>query len=104
MLQQLADAGTELVLGGHVHQASIAERREFQALEGEPAHTLVLVTAPGFSRVRPDRKGEALGLNVIETDSQTLAIVTYAWVGEQFEQIGRHSFARLTAFPPEHTP
>ena len=62
------------------------------------------MTAPGFSRVRPDRKGEALGLNVIETDSQTLAIVTYAWAGKQFEQTGRRSFARLTAFQPERTP
>ena len=35
VLQQLADSGVELVLGGHVHQASIAERREFQAFEGE---------------------------------------------------------------------
>jgi 3',5'-cyclic AMP phosphodiesterase CpdA len=104
VLQQLADAGAELVLGGHVHQASIAERREFQAFAGEPGPSLVLVTAPGFSRVRPDRKGEALGLNVVEADDRTLAIDTYAWVGKQFEQIGRRSFTRLTTFRPERTP
>ena len=104
VLQQLAQAGAELVLGGHVHQASIAERREFEALDGASPQTLVLATAPGFSRVRPHRKGEALGFNVIETGAETLAVVTYAWVGTQFEQIGRHSFARLTASPPERTP
>ena len=104
VLQRLSEAGAELVLGGHVHQASIAERREFQAFEGAPGAPLVLVTAPGFSRVRPDRKGEALGLNVIETDGQSLAVATYAWVETQFEQVGRRSFARLTTFRPEHTP
>ena len=103
VLQELAEAGAELVLGGHVHQASIAERREFEALDGAGVRSLVLVTAPGFSRVRPHRKGEALGLNVIETDTETLAVLTYAWVGTRFEQIGRRSFSRLTP-RPERTP
>jgi 3',5'-cyclic AMP phosphodiesterase CpdA len=97
VLQRLADAGAELVLGGHVHQASVAERREFEALEdASSARSLVLVTAPGFSRVRPRRKGEALGLNVIESDAEALVVATYAWDGQQFEQIGRRLFSRLT--------
>ena len=89
-------AGAELILGGHVHQASIAERREFEALDGARGRSLVLATAPGFSRVRPDRRGEALGFNLIETDAETLAVVTHAWDGTQFATVGRRSFSRLT--------
>jgi 3',5'-cyclic AMP phosphodiesterase CpdA len=101
VLQRLADAGVELVLGGHVHQASIAERREFEALDDVRGRSLVLATAPGFSRVRPHRRGEALGLNVIESDGATLGVATYTWDGRQFEPIGRRLFSRLTPPPPE---
>ena len=95
VLRSLAAAGAELVLGGHVHQAAIAERREFEALDRVGSRSLVLATAPGFSRVRPNRSGEALGINVIETDAETLAVLTYAWDGTQFEAVGRRSFSRL---------
>jgi 3',5'-cyclic AMP phosphodiesterase CpdA len=99
-LQSLAVAGTELILGGHVHQAAIAERREFEALDGTRGGSLVLATAPGFSRVRPHRRGEALGFNVIESEVETLAVVTYAWDGAQFEQLGRRSFPRTRNASP----
>jgi 3',5'-cyclic AMP phosphodiesterase CpdA len=49
VLQTFAAAGAELVVGGHVHQAGIAERREFEALEGSVRSSLVLATAPGFT-------------------------------------------------------
>ena len=49
----------------------------------------------GFSRVRPDRSGEAFGFNAIEADAETLAVVTYAWDGTRFDQVGRRSFSRL---------
>ncbi len=94
-LRSFADAGVELVLGGHVHQAAVAERREFEVLGGESGRSLVLATAPGFSRVRPRRSGEAFGFNAIEADAETLAVVTHAWDGERFDQVGRRSFSRL---------
>lgn len=94
VLQTLAAAGAELVVGGHVHQAGIAERREFEALEGSVRSSLVLATAPGFGRPRPHRRGEARGVNVYESDADTLTVTTYAWDRSAFAEIGRRSFRR----------
>jgi hypothetical protein len=77
-----------------VHQAAIAERREFEALEGGPPPPLVLATAPGLGRPRPHRSGEARGLNVVDWDAETVAITTYAWDGIEFRESGRRMFAR----------
>jgi len=94
VLAALAGAGAELVVGGHVHQASIAELREFRAAEGGRAGSLVLATAPGLGRPRPHRSGEAQGLNVYETDGRVLTVVTLAWDGGSFAEIGRRAFPR----------
>jgi 3',5'-cyclic AMP phosphodiesterase CpdA len=94
VLRRLAEAGTELVVGGHVHQAAIAERREFEVLEDRRSGSVVLATAPGFSRPRPHRHGEALGVNVYEADSERLTVLTYVWNGSGFGEVGRRSFRR----------
>jgi 3',5'-cyclic AMP phosphodiesterase CpdA len=94
VLRQLAEAGAELVVGGHVHQAGVAERREFEVLSGEDPRGLVLSTAPGFGRPRPRRKGEAQGANVYEGDAETLTVTTYAWDGNVLAQVGRRVFSR----------
>jgi hypothetical protein len=95
VLQTLADAGVELVVGGHVHQGTVAERHEFEALEdGAASRSLVLATAPGLGRPRPSRRGEARGVLMYEADSQSLAITTYAWDGQGFARVGRRTFSR----------
>ena len=94
VLQSLAAAGVELVLGGHVHQAAIVERREFEALEDGRRASLVLATAPGLGRPRPHRTGEARGVNAVEWDDGSLTVVTHAWDGAAFAEIGRRSFSR----------
>lgn len=76
--ERFAAAGVELVLGGHVHQASVTRRGEFQAEQG-PGGSMVLVTAPGLGRPRPHRAGEARGLHCIDADETTLAVRTYLW-------------------------
>lgn len=93
-LRALADARAELVVGGHVHQAAISERREFEALEDGRRASLVLATAPGLGRPRPHRTGEARGCNHYEWDANELVVVTYAWDGGVFAETGRRSFAR----------
>lgn len=93
VLEALAAAGAELIVGGHVHQAGIAERREFEALEGT-ASSLVLVTVSGFGRPRPGRRGEARGVNVYESDDDSLTVTTHAWDGLGFAEIGQRSFRR----------
>lgn len=94
VLAALADAGAELIVGGHVHQASVTEVREFQATRDGRTGSLVLATAPGFGRPRPHRSGEAQGLNVYESDEKSLTIVTLAWDGASFAEAGRRSFPR----------
>jgi 3',5'-cyclic AMP phosphodiesterase CpdA len=94
VLAALADAGVELIAGGHVHQASVSERREFQALEDGGRRTVVLATVPGLGRPRPRRSGEARGVNVYEADASTLAVVTLAWDGRRFAEVARRTFAR----------
>lgn len=94
VLAALAGAGTELVVGGHVHQASATELREFQAAESGRTGSLVLATAPGFGRPRPHRSGEAQGLNVYESDPQTLTVATFTWDGASFAEVARRSFRR----------
>jgi 3',5'-cyclic AMP phosphodiesterase CpdA len=94
VLRSLAAAGAELVLGGHVHQAGVAERHEFEALEDGRRASLVLATAPGLGRPRPHRTGEARGCNVYEWDANQLVVVTYVWDGSTFSETARRSFAR----------
>jgi 3',5'-cyclic AMP phosphodiesterase CpdA len=94
VLRSFAEAGTELVVGGHVHQATITEVREFQAVEDGRAGSLVLATAPGIGRPRPHREGEAQGANVYESDANALTVITFAWDGRSFAEVGRRSFPR----------
>jgi 3',5'-cyclic AMP phosphodiesterase CpdA len=94
VLQTLAAAEAELVIAGHVHQAGIAERREFEALETGDERSLVLATAPGIGRPRPGRRGEARGVNVYEAGDDALTVATYTWDGSAFAEVGRRSFAR----------
>jgi hypothetical protein len=93
-LGALVEAGAELVAGGHIHQASIALRPEFEAMDGDRSTAVVLATAPGLGRPRPHRRGEAQGLLVYEWDASELAIVTYVWQTGTFQPVARRSFPR----------
>ena len=93
-LSALAAARAELVVGGHIHQSSTAERHEFVALEEKASGSLVLATAPGFGRPRPQRTGEAQGLHVYEWDAEQLVVITRAWDGAVFAPTARREFPR----------
>ena len=95
VLQRLASAGVELVLSGHVHQSSVAERREFEVVEHDRRPSIVLATAPGFGRPRPHRRGEALGFNFYEFDEESITVVTWCWAAAgTFAEVGRRTFQR----------
>ena len=94
VLRALTIAGADLVLSGHVHQASVAERREFKALEAGSTRSLVLASAAALGRPRPKRREEARGLNVYEAADGSLTAMTFAWDGAAFEEIGRRVFVR----------
>jgi 3',5'-cyclic AMP phosphodiesterase CpdA len=92
VLALLAAAGADLVLSGHVHQAAIADRREFAVLDGDP--TIVVVDAPGLTRPRPHRLGEAQGAHVITADRASLTVETHVLDGRSFVAVGERRFPR----------
>lgn len=94
VLEALADAGAELVVGGHIHQSSVAERREFKVVGDAAARPLVLSTAPGFGRPRPHRGGEAEGLHVYHVTDGTIVVETRIWDGTAFAATARREFPR----------
>ena len=78
VLASLVDGGAELILAGHIHQAAISERHEFEVVHGDIRGATVSI-APGLGQPRPDRRGEARGLLVYEADEAALTIETYIW-------------------------
>ena len=78
VLQALVAAGADLILAGHIHQAAVSERHEFEVLGGD-ARTAVVAIAPGLGQPRPRRQGEARGLHLHEADDQAIVVRTYLW-------------------------
>jgi 3',5'-cyclic AMP phosphodiesterase CpdA len=78
VLAALVDAGAELVLAGHIHQAAISERHEFEVVSGDIRGVTVSI-APGLGQPRPDRRGEARGLHVYVCEEDALTVETYIW-------------------------
>jgi 3',5'-cyclic AMP phosphodiesterase CpdA len=93
VLQALLAAGADLVLGGHVHQAAVSERREFAVVPGE-ARPAVVSVAPGLGQPRPNRLGEARGLHVYEVAPGSLTVLTYTWDGADWAPTAQRTFPR----------
>ena len=93
VLAELVDSGAELILGGHIHQATVSERREFEVL-GPGARGVVVSIAPGFGRPRPNRRGEARGITVYRADERQLQVDSHMWVGEGWELTAVRVFPR----------
>jgi 3',5'-cyclic AMP phosphodiesterase CpdA len=78
VLRTLVEAGAELILAGHIHQAAVSERHEFEVVSGDVRAAVVSI-APGLGQPRPQRLGEARGLHVYEAGDETLGVSTYIW-------------------------
>jgi 3',5'-cyclic AMP phosphodiesterase CpdA len=78
VLAALVDAGADLVLAGHIHQGAVSERHEFELSFGSE-RTVVISIAPGLGQPRPQRRGEARGLQVYALDADELVVETYVW-------------------------
>jgi 3',5'-cyclic AMP phosphodiesterase CpdA len=93
VLGALADAGAELILGGHIHQAAVSERREFEVLDAG-AGTAVVAVAPGLGQPRPRRSGEARGLHLHEADADSIVVRTFLWSSGDWVLAGERRFSR----------
>jgi 3',5'-cyclic AMP phosphodiesterase CpdA len=93
VLAGLVDAGAELILAGHIHQAAVSERHEFEVVMGEIRGAVVAI-APGLGQPRPDRRGEARGLLVYEGEEDALSVQTYIWRGDDWGLTAIRRFPR----------
>lgn len=78
VLRALVAAGADLILAGHIHQAAVSERHEFEVV-GDEARTAVVAIAPGLGQPRPRRPGEARGLHLHEADADAIVVRTFLW-------------------------
>jgi 3',5'-cyclic AMP phosphodiesterase CpdA len=93
VLAGLVDAGAELILAGHIHQAAVSERHEFEVVSGEVRGATVSI-APGLGQPRPSRRGEARGLLVYESEEDALTVQTYIWRGDDWGLTAIRRFPR----------
>jgi 3',5'-cyclic AMP phosphodiesterase CpdA len=78
VLARLVDSGAELILGGHIHQAAVSERHEFEVIAGDARGVLISI-APGLGRPRPRRRGEARGCVLYTADDVSITVETVIW-------------------------
>ena len=93
VLAALVDSGAELILAGHIHQAAVSERHEFEVISGNVRGVVVSI-APGLGQPRPNRRGEARGLHVYECDADTIRVHTYVWREDDWGLTAIRTFAR----------
>jgi len=93
VLRELVAAGADLILAGHIHQAALSERHEFEVVEGDVRAAVVSI-APGLGQPRPRRLGEARGLHVYVVGDETLAVHTYIWRGGDWGLTAMRVFPR----------
>lgn len=93
VLRTLVAGGADLILAGHIHQAAVSERHEFEVIEGDVRAAVVSI-APGLGQPRPSRLGEARGLHVYEVGDTTLTVSTHIWRGGDWGLTARRVFPR----------
>jgi len=104
VLSRLVDSGAELVLGGHIHQAAVSERHEFEVVTGHERGVIVSI-APGLGQPRPRRRGEARGLHVYTAEAGSLLVETFIWAEEGWQLTAVRRFRRGPApLVPAHAP
>ena len=93
VLRALVDAGADLILAGHIHQAAVSERHEFEVV-GDEARTAVVAVAPGLGQPRPRRLGEARGLHFHQADEDAIIVRTFHWSRGDWTLSAERRFAR----------
>jgi 3',5'-cyclic AMP phosphodiesterase CpdA len=94
VLASLVESGAELILAGHIHQSTIAERREFEVAAPGGERAVIVSIAPGLGQPRPHRRGEARGLHVYEAEERLVRASTYVWRDDGWGLTAVRTFAR----------
>jgi 3',5'-cyclic AMP phosphodiesterase CpdA len=92
VLRELVSAGADLIVAGHIHQAAVSERHDFEVVSGDVPAVVVSI-APGLGQPRPRRLGEARGLHVYELGDGTLTVETHIWRGDDWTPTARRAFS-----------
>jgi 3',5'-cyclic AMP phosphodiesterase CpdA len=93
VLASLVAAGADLIVAGHIHQAAVSERREFEISRGGESGVVVAI-APGLGQPRPKRQGEARGVHVYEIEDACLRVQTYVWRDTDWGLTAERQFPR----------
>lgn len=93
VLASLVEGGADLIIAGHIHQATVSERHEFEIMRGGERGVVVSV-APGLGQPRPQRHGEARGVHVYEIEKACLRIQTYTWRDTDWGLTAERQFPR----------
>jgi 3',5'-cyclic AMP phosphodiesterase CpdA len=91
VLRELVSAGADLIVAGHIHQAAVSERHEFEVVTGDVPSVVVSI-APGLGQPRPRRVGEARGLHVYDVEGRTLTVQTHIWLGDDWVPTAKRVF------------
>jgi 3',5'-cyclic AMP phosphodiesterase CpdA len=94
VLASLVAAGAELILAGHIHQSTVAERREFEVSTAAGERGVVVSIAPGLGQPRPYRRGEARGLHLYTATPTTLTVGTFIWRDDGWGLTAERTFPR----------
>jgi 3',5'-cyclic AMP phosphodiesterase CpdA len=104
VLTGLVEAGAELILGGHTHQAAVSERHEFEVVAAA-ARGVTVSVAPGLGQPRPNRKGEARGVHTYTVSSTEIGVETSVWDDESWAVTAVRRFLRAgDALPSTSSP
>jgi 3',5'-cyclic AMP phosphodiesterase CpdA len=94
VLARLVESGAELILAGHIHQSTVAERREFEVSTPGGERAVVVSIAPGFGQPRPQRRGEARGLHLYTAEADSLTVSTFIWRDDGWGLTAERTFPR----------
>lgn len=100
VLAGLVDAGAELILAGHIHQAAVSERHEFEVVAGGVRGVTVSI-APGLGQPRPSRRGEARGAHTYTVSLDHIEVETSIWLGDAWSRTAVRRFPRGPDALPE---
>jgi 3',5'-cyclic AMP phosphodiesterase CpdA len=93
VLGSLVSAGADLILAGHIHQAAVSARHEFEIVRGGERSVVVSI-APGLGQPRPRRQGEARGVHLYDIEEHCLRVRTYVWRDTDWGLTAERQFPR----------